>query len=83
MFVVPEVGIVHQINDKLTFGIGAFGVSGMGVDYRDEPNLFRMHTNFQFMRIIPAVAYKVNDAISISGALHLGLWLLGYGGCNA
>jgi long-chain fatty acid transport protein len=71
MFVVPEVGIVHQINDKLTFGIGAFGVSGMGVDYRDEPNLFRMHTNFQFMRIIPAVAYKVNDAISISGALHL------------
>jgi long-chain fatty acid transport protein len=71
MFVVPEVGIVHQINDKLTFGIGAFGVSGMGVDYRDEPNLFRMHTNFQFMRIIPAVAYKVNDAISISGAVHL------------
>jgi long-chain fatty acid transport protein len=71
MFVVPEVGIVHQINDKLTFGIGAFGVSGMGVDYRDEPNLFRMHTNFQFMRIIPAIAYKVNDAISISGALHL------------
>jgi long-chain fatty acid transport protein len=71
MFVVPEVGIVHQINDKLTFGIGAFGVSGMGVDYRNEPGLFRMHTNFQFMRIIPAVAYKVNDAISISGAVHL------------
>jgi long-subunit fatty acid transport protein len=36
MFVVPEVGIVHQINDKLTFGIGAFGVSGMGVDYRNK-----------------------------------------------
>jgi long-subunit fatty acid transport protein len=30
-----------------------------------------MHTTFQFMRIIPAIAYKVNDAISISGALHL------------
>jgi long-chain fatty acid transport protein len=71
MFVVPEVGIVNQINDKLTFGIGAFGVSGMGVDYRNEPNLFRIHTTFQFMRIIPAIAYKVNDAISISGALHL------------
>jgi long-chain fatty acid transport protein len=71
MFVVPEVGIVHQINDKLTFGIGAFGVSGMGVDYRNEPGLLRMHTTFQFMRIIPAIAYKVNDAISISGALHL------------
>jgi Long-chain fatty acid transport protein len=71
MFVVPEVGIVHQINDKLTFGIGAFGVSGMGVDYRNEPNLFRMHTTFQFMRVIPTLAYKVNDAISVSGAIHL------------
>jgi Long-chain fatty acid transport protein len=58
MFVVPEVGIVHQINDKLTFGIGAFGVSGMGVDYRDNEGLLRTHTNFQFMRIIPALAYK-------------------------
>ena len=71
MFVVPEVGIVNQINDKLTFGIGAFGVSGMGVDYRDNEGLLRTHTNFQFMRIIPALAYKVNDAISVSGAVHL------------
>jgi long-chain fatty acid transport protein len=71
MFVVPEVGIVHQINDKLTFGIGAFGVSGMGVDYRDNEGLLRMHTNFQFMRVIPTLAYKVNDAISVSGAVHL------------
>ncbi len=71
-FVVPEVGIVHQINDKLTFGIGAFGVSGMGVDYRNKnPLLANMHTNLQFMRIIPALAYKVNNAISISGAIHI------------
>ena len=72
LFVVPEVGIVHQINDKLTFGIGAFGVSGMGVDYRNkDPRLANMHTTLQFMRVIPALAYKVNDAISLSGALHL------------
>ncbi len=72
MFVVPEVGIVHQINDKLTFGIGAFGVSGMGVDYRNkDPMLSNMHTNFQFMRVIPALSYKVNDAVYVSGALHL------------
>ncbi len=72
MFVVPEVGIVHQINDKLTFGIGAFGVSGMGVDYRNkDQRLANMHTTLQFMRVIPALAYKINDAISVSGALHL------------
>jgi long-chain fatty acid transport protein len=79
MFVVPEVGIVNQINDKLTFGIGAFGVSGMGVDYRNNSGLLNMHTTFQFMRIIPAIAYKVNDAISISGALHLAYGSLGMG----
>ncbi len=72
MFVVPEVGIVNQINDKLTFGIGAFGVSGMGADYRNKGDEFlNLHTNFQFMRVIPALAYKVNDAISVSGAVHL------------
>ncbi len=72
MFAVPEVGIVNQINDKLTFGIGAFGVSGMGVDYRNkDQNFLNMHTTLQFMRIIPALAYKVNDALSLSGALHL------------
>ncbi|MGB9873825.1 MAG: OmpP1/FadL family transporter [Hydrogenobacter sp.] len=72
VFVVPEVGIVHQINDKLTFGIGAFGVSGMGADYRNnDPRLANMHTTLQFMRVIPALAYKINDAISVSGAIHL------------
>ncbi len=72
VFVVPEVGIVNQINDKLTFGIGAFGVSGMGADYRNKGDEFlNLHTNFQFMRVIPTLAYKVNDAISVSGAVHL------------
>ncbi len=71
-FVVPEVGIVQQINDRLNFGIGAFGVSGMGTDYRNkDPRLANMHTTFQFMRVIPALSYKINDAISVSGAVHL------------
>ncbi len=71
MFVVPEIGIVHRISDRLVFGLGAFGVSGMGVDYRDkDPRLAQMHTTFQFMRIIPAIAYKVNEMITISGAIH-------------
>ncbi|MFN7065663.1 MAG: OmpP1/FadL family transporter [Aquificaceae bacterium] len=72
LFVVPEVGIVHQINNKLTFGLGAFGVSGMGVDYRNQdPLLANMRTTFQFMRVIPALSYKINDALSVAGAVHL------------
>ena len=80
-FLVPEIGIVHRINSRLTFGLGAFGVSGMGVDYRDQggntplntPYLSDMHTTFQFMRIIPAVAYRINETFTVSGAIH-GAW---------
>ncbi len=74
LFTVPEIGIVHRISDRLVFGLGAFGVSGMGVDYRDkDARLAQMHTTFQFMRIIPAIAFQVNDMITISGAIH-GAW---------
>jgi len=79
LFTVPEIGIVHRLSDRLVFGLGAFGVSGMGVDYRNARDaggniVFNgMHTTFQFMRIIPAVAFQVNDMISVSGAIH-GAW---------
>ncbi|MCS7262598.1 MAG: outer membrane protein transport protein [Aquificaceae bacterium] len=72
LFVVPEVGIVQQVSKELSFGVGAFGVSGMGVDYRNkDPRLANIHTNFQFMRLIPTVSYKVSEALSVAGALHL------------
>ena len=71
LFLVPEIGIVHKISERLTFGLGAFGVSGMGVDYRDQQNLAKMHTTFQFMRIIPTIAFKVNEMITVAVAPHL------------
>jgi long-chain fatty acid transport protein len=72
MFTIPEVAIVNQIDDKLTVGIGAFGVSGMGVDYRGKnPVLGNIYTNFQFMRIIPAVSYEAMPGLVVGGSLHL------------
>ncbi len=71
-FMIPEIAITNQINDNVVIGIGAYGVSGMGVDYRDkDPRLANMHTTLQFMRIVPAVGYKVNNALTVGGALHL------------
>ncbi len=71
-FMVPEIGVVHRISDRLVFGLGAFGVSGMGVDYRDKNSaLAQMHTTFQFMRIIPAISVQVNEMISVSFAPHI------------
>ncbi len=70
-FTIPEVAIVNEINEDLTIGIGAFGVSGMGVDYRGKQTLGNIYTNFQFMRIIPAIAYEVMPGLSLGGSLHL------------
>ncbi|WP_297456046.1 outer membrane protein transport protein [Persephonella sp.] len=70
-FTIPEIAITNQINDRIVIGLGAYGVSGMGVDYRDKNGLNRMHTSLQFMRIVPAIGYKVNDQLAIGGALHL------------
>jgi Long-chain fatty acid transport protein len=71
-FTVPEIGITNRINDQVVVGIAAYGVSGMGVDYRNkDPRLSNMHTSLQFMRIIPAVSYQVNPNLSVGVGLNL------------
>ncbi|MGC8650494.1 MAG: OmpP1/FadL family transporter, partial [Hydrogenobaculum sp.] len=77
LFLVPEIGIIHRINNKLVFGIGAFGVSGMGTDYSGKgplqaggvPAFYNMRTTLQFMRIIPALSYQINPMISIGAGI--------------
>ncbi|WP_297887904.1 outer membrane protein transport protein [Sulfurihydrogenibium sp.] len=71
-FTVPEIGITNRINDKVVVGIAAYGVSGMGVDYRNkDQNLANMHTTLQFMRIIPAISYQINPNLSVGFGLDL------------
>jgi len=86
-FAIPSIGIVYPLNQKLYFGIAAYGVSGMGVDYRNtnikcNPNSPGCYTNFQGMELSPAIAYKVNEKLSIGfgldlayGALDMGMGL--------
>jgi long-chain fatty acid transport protein len=72
LFTVPEIGITNRINDQVVIGIAAYGVSGMGVDYRNkDQRLANMHTTLQFMRIIPAVSYQVNPNLSVGVGLDL------------
>ncbi len=34
--VIPEVALSVKVNDSFTWGVGMYGVAGMGVDYRDD-----------------------------------------------
>ncbi len=70
---IPEVSHAGRINENIAYGVGMFGVSGMGVDYRNEdPNkgLASMRTSFQFLRFVPSLAYK-QDNLRIGAGVTL------------
>lgn len=78
-FPIPAFGFVYQPEESsLSFGIGAMAVSGFGVNYAGSttnpiltpPPPFGLgvgplYTSYQVMQIIPTVAYRVTDKLSI------------------
>jgi long-chain fatty acid transport protein len=68
---VPAFGLVVPVDDKLTFGIGAYGIAGMGVDY--PQNLFGgvTYSSYSQMRFAPGLAYKLSDALSFGVTVNV------------
>jgi long-chain fatty acid transport protein len=74
-FVIPTVSLSSRINPNLTFGIGMYGTSGMGVDYRSTTNngLMKAQTNLQIMRFVPTLAYNTEKmGIGFSPVIQYG-----------
>ena len=69
--VMPAIGMILPVNEKYTFGFGAYGVCGMGVDYKT--NLYHnvTYTEYQFMKFAPAIAHRLNDEFSIGATLNV------------
>jgi long-chain fatty acid transport protein len=77
VYSIPAIGISSPINPKLRFGISAYGVSGLGVDYRGTdlsiPDAMgpgndqkaEIATQLQVMKFAPNLAYLVNDNLSL------------------
>ena len=61
---VPAFGILIPIDDQWTFGLGAYGVAGMGVDYAQNLYSSTAFTSYSQMRFTPGVAYKLNKMFS-------------------
>ena len=72
-FVIPAVGFTYRLCEKMVFGIGAYGVSGLGVDYRDVamPGLFKMSTSLNLMKFAPSLAYQFGNLSVGAGAAIL------------
>lgn len=76
LFAIPAIGISSPISQNLRFGIAAYGVSGLGVDYRDKITIpvgsgETLYTNLQIMKFAPSLSYLVNPNLSIGAALHI------------
>ncbi len=74
-YMMPGGGAVFNVNDRLFLGMALGGVAGMGVNVADintaAPNNQPVVTTKQVFRFTPAVAFKVNDALSLGASLNI------------
>jgi long-chain fatty acid transport protein len=79
--VIPTLAGVYRVEDKLTLGFAALGTAGMGVSYPTGPDglyTMRTYTNYMNMRVAPAAAYKVSDALSVGVAANVQYAMMGW-----
>jgi long-chain fatty acid transport protein len=71
-FVVPAIGITAPLTPKVRFGIGAYGVSGMGVNYKEEDPMFQnTYTKLEVMKFAPNLAYLVTPDFSVGASVSV------------
>ena len=74
-YLMPAGALAYRPNEKITFGMGMAGLSGMGVDFPDTmPNIAgnqAIVTTKQFYKIAPGVGYKVNEKLSLGAAFNI------------
>ncbi len=89
LYPIPALGISYSFPEypKWRIGFGAYGVTGLGVDYRgtnmDQNNFFNFgafgsfplaagaYSNLQIMKFAPTVAYQVNNWLSLGAAFNI------------
>lgn len=78
--VIPSVAIAQKGSDNFYWGIGMYGVAGMGTDYRAHTGSagtttgnYSMVTNLQLMQFVVPLAYKTNGfSVGIAPILQYG-----------
>jgi long-chain fatty acid transport protein len=79
-FLIPAVGISLPVNERLRAGIGFFGISGLGVDYRGtalspqpaaDTGLPILYTQLQTIKFAPNLAYLITPEFSVGLSVEL------------
>jgi long-chain fatty acid transport protein len=74
LYMMPAGAVNLRVNERLVFGMGLGGVSGMGVDFADTaaaPGNQAVVTTKQFFKVAPGIAYRVNDQLDLGATLNL------------
>ena len=85
VYAIPAIGLSVPVNNTFPswrFGIAAYGVSGLGVDYRGSnldntttlsgyPLVSGEYTSLQIMKFAPAIAVQALDNLSLGLAFHI------------
>jgi long-chain fatty acid transport protein len=83
-FMIPTISLASRINETLTFGIGMYGTSGMGVNYKNATggatgSLMSAQSQLQIMRIVPTIAYNSsNYGVGFSPIIQYGALDINY-----
>jgi long-chain fatty acid transport protein len=78
---IPAFGFTTSWNDKVVIGLSGLGIGGFGVSYAADPanpmlaprpNGFgQVYSNFQLMKISPAIAWKAGEKLRIGFAANI------------
>ncbi|HUO76884.1 MAG TPA: outer membrane protein transport protein [Thermodesulfovibrionales bacterium] len=86
VYAIPAIGLSVPITTDWRFGLSAYGVSGLGVDYRNTglagtfpappfpagtPLIAGSYTQLQAMKFAPSIAYAVNPNLSFGLNLQI------------
>jgi long-chain fatty acid transport protein len=68
---IPTLAMILPAYDKLTVGVAALGVAGMGVDFAQDLYGGKTFTDYMNMRVAPAAAYAITPRLSVGVAANL------------
>ncbi|SHF76079.1 long-chain fatty acid transport protein [Desulfacinum infernum DSM 9756] len=86
VYPIPAIGLSVPLTDKppfWRFGLSAYGVSGLGVDYKGKavdrgnpyfggyPYASGVYTELAIMKFAPAIAFQPFEKLSFGAALHV------------
>jgi long-chain fatty acid transport protein len=83
-YAIPAIGLSVPINPSWRFGLAAYGVSGLGVDYRGSsldqahyppfggaPLIQGEYTQLQILKFAPSIAFQPTSNFSVGLAVHI------------